>query len=83
MTDFFDRAQARELQLREDALRDQARRAGLAGKTVADSAHYCGENADSSWPGCGEPIAQARREALPGCQFCVVCQARREKGKRP
>ena len=83
MIDDIDRAQAREAELLADALRDQARRAGLAGKTVADSAHYCGENADSSWPGCGEPIAQARREALPGCQFCVVCQARREKGKRP
>ena len=83
MTDEIDRAAKREAELRSDALRDQARRAGLAGKTVADSANYCGENAGSGWPGCGEPIAQARREALPGCQFCVVCQARREKGKRP
>lgn len=83
MTDEIDRAAEREAELLSDALRDQARRAGLVGKTVADSAHYCGENADSSWPGCGEPIAQARREALPGCQFCVVCQARRGKGKRP
>lgn len=72
MTDEIDRAAKREAELLSDALRDQARRAGLVGKTVADSAHYC-----------GEPIAQARREALPGCQFCVVCQARREKGKRP
>ena len=63
MTDEIDRAAKREAELLSDALRDQARRAGLVGKTVADSAHYCGEHADSSWPGCGEPIAQARREA--------------------
>lgn len=79
MTDEIDRASAREAEWLADALRDQTRRAGLAGQSVADSAHHCGENAGSGWPGCGEPIAQARREALPGCQFCVVCQARREK----
>ena len=53
MTDEIDRAAKREAELLSDALRDQARRAGLAGKTVADSAHYCGENAGSGWPGCG------------------------------
>ncbi|WP_416053290.1 TraR/DksA C4-type zinc finger protein [Cupriavidus basilensis] len=30
---------------------------------------------------CGEPIPEARRLALPGCQYCVECQARREKGR--
>lgn len=67
MTDFFDRAQARELQLRQDALRDQARRAGLAGKTVDDSATECID--------CDALIPQARRQAIPGCQRCVKCQA--------
>ncbi len=86
MTDDIDRAQAREAELLADALRDHARRAGLAGlaglagKTVADSAEFCGENASGTL-GCGEPIAQARREAQPGCQFCVACQARIEKTK--
>ncbi len=72
MTDFFDRAQARELQLRDDALRDQARRAGLAGlaglagKTGADSATEC--------IACDAQIPEARRWAVPGCQRCVKCQ---------
>ena len=66
MTDDIDRAQARELQLRQDALRDQARRAGLAGKTGADSATECID--------CGALIPEARRQAIPGCQRCVKCQ---------
>ena len=74
MTDFFDRAQARELQLREDALRDQVRRAGLVGKTMADSATECID--------CDAQIPEARREAQPGCQFCVACQARIEKAQK-
>ena len=79
MTDDIDRAQAREAELLADALRDHARRAGLAGKTAADSAQYCG-GLDKH--GCGESIPQARRRALPGCQFCVACQTRREHGKK-
>lgn len=74
MTDDIDRAQAREAEILQDALRDQARRAGLAGKTAADSAHRC------RTPGCGIQIPEQRRQAFPGCQFCVACQARREKG---
>ena len=66
MTDLFDRAQARELQMRQDALRDHARRAGLAGKTGADSATECID--------CGSQIPEARRWAMPGCQRCVKCQ---------
>ncbi|MCO8248493.1 TraR/DksA family transcriptional regulator [Comamonas thiooxydans] len=72
MTDFFDRAQALELQLRQDALRDQARRAGLAGKTVNDSATECD---------CGALIPEARRWAIPGCQRCVKCQTAHENKK--
>lgn len=78
MSDDIDRAQAREAELLADALRDHARRAGLVGKTAADSAEFCGESSDSGL-GCGEPIPQARREASPGCQFCVACQTRIEK----
>ena len=73
MTDDIDRAQAREAEMLADALREQARRAGLAGKTVADSATECAD--------CGEEIPQERRQALPGIQFCVACQTRREKRK--
>lgn len=74
MTDDIDRAQAREAEILQDALRDQARRAGLTGKTAADSAEFCEAR------GCGKPIPQVRRQAAPGCKFCVACQARREKG---
>lgn len=77
MIDDIDRAQAREAELLGDALRDQTRRAGLAGKTPSDSAAYCQAR------GCGEEIPQARRHSVPGVQFCVACQARRErKAKR-
>lgn len=73
MTDDIDRAQAREAQMLADALRDQARRAGIAGKTAADSADHCQAR------GCGEEIPETRRLAVPGVQFCVACQARRER----
>jgi len=76
VTDDIDRACEREAQIREDALRDQALRAGLAGKSVNDSAEHC--------VACGEPIPQERRIAVPGCQRCVFCEAAREhpKGRR-
>lgn len=74
MTDIFDRATELEEQQREDALAEQARRAGLAGKTVADSATHCGA--------CGHRIPQARRKAIPGVQTCVVCQADLERAVR-
>lgn len=72
MSDDVDRASEREQELRADALTDQARRAGLAGKTVADSANFC------QMLGCDESIPQARRMALPGCQYCMPCQRRKE-----
>ncbi len=28
---------------------------------------------------CGAPIPEARREALPGVRFCVVCQSERDR----
>lgn len=74
MADVSDRASAREAELLGDALRAQARRAGLAGKSVADSARECVQ--------CEEPIPAARRHALPGVQLCVACQARREARER-
>ena len=75
MTDDIDRAQEREAQMLADALCDQARRSGLAGKTSADSAEFCQAR------GCDEEIPDARRQKVPGVQFCVACQTRREKRK--
>lgn len=72
MTDIFDRATEREEELRADALQEQARRAGLSGKTVDDSATLCGV--------CGERIPARRRRAVPGVQTCVGCQAELERG---
>lgn len=66
MTDVFDRATEREEQQRADALQRQARRAGLAGKTLADSALLCHY--------CDGPIPPARRAAVPGVQTCRPCQ---------
>jgi phage/conjugal plasmid C-4 type zinc finger TraR family protein len=78
MTDDIDRANERMQEMLADALRDQARRTGWAGKTAADSAHWC--QADD----CDAEIPEARRAAIPGCQLCVACQAQLEnKWKRP
>ncbi len=71
MTDVFDRATELEEAQREDALHAQARRAGLEGKTVADSATHCQV--------CERLIPVARRRAVPGVQTCVSCQTDLEK----
>lgn len=71
MTDVFDRASEVEEAQREDALAAQRRRAGLADKTVADSAVDCQL--------CGDSIPELRRQAVPGVQMCVECQDEIEK----
>lgn len=71
MTDIFDRATELEELERRVALQAQTNRAGLVGKTAADSATECAD--------CEEPIPEQRRVAIPGCQRCVECQAQREK----
>lgn len=63
MTDILDRAQAREEELRQDALADHARRTQTE---AGDSALFCGE--------CGAKIPQKRRLAMPGVQTCIECQ---------
>ncbi len=75
MTDVFDRAAQRELQLREDAIREQGLRAHLGDPAQwrALSAYHC--MAD----GCGVEIPEARRKALPGVQNCVDCQQQLER----
>lgn len=71
MTDIYDRATEREEESRADALAAQARRAGLAGKTMHDSARNCRV--------CDDSIPTARRRALPGVQTCVPCQEELER----
>lgn len=81
MTDDIDRAQAREAEILSDALREQARRAQRVRRWVRPglpSAVFCGDAVSGPW-GCGEPIDEARRAAVPGCQLCVRCQAMAEK----
>ena len=72
MTDIFDRAAEREEEMRSDALSKQARRSGLSGKTIADSARACRL--------CDAPIPLARRFALPGVETCIDCQRMLEEG---
>ena len=74
MADDADRASAWEQQVRDFALRDQAQRAGFAGKTAADSATHC--------RACGDAIPVERRDALPGVQMCVVCKERLERANK-
>ncbi|QIL81757.1 TraR/DksA family transcriptional regulator [Diaphorobacter sp. HDW4A] len=74
MTDHIDDACDREEQIRADALRDQALRAGIDGKTAADSALFCIE--------CGDDIPEKRRKAVPGCERCVSCMAVYERTKK-
>lgn len=74
MTDIFDRATEIEEAQREDALQEQARRAGLDGKTVADSATHCVV--------CDTRIPAARRRAVPGVQTCIDCQSDLERAVR-
>ncbi len=69
--DDIDRAQEQEMNLREDALQAQQRRAGLTGVTAADSATHCAV--------CESLIPVARRRAVPGVQLCVVCQEAHER----
>lgn len=63
MTDDIDRAQAREQQLRDDALAEHHHRAGIR---PAHSLEFCAE--------CGCRIPDERRAAVPGCRLCVDCQ---------
>ncbi|MEM7405016.1 MAG: DksA/TraR family C4-type zinc finger protein [Pseudomonadota bacterium] len=50
-----------------DATVDDAVRRARAGLPEGVGREDCAE--------CGETIAQARREALPGVRYCVRCQA--------
>ena len=62
MTDLYDRAAEIEQFHRETAIRNQAEKNNPA----AVSAYECEE--------CGEPIPEARRQAVIGCRCCISCQ---------
>jgi phage/conjugal plasmid C-4 type zinc finger TraR family protein len=74
MPDAIDFAQEYEQNLREDALKEQARRVGAVITDARKSRRYCVE--------CGDPIPQPRRNALPGVETCVSCQEDLEKQKK-
>ncbi|MEW6314154.1 MAG: TraR/DksA family transcriptional regulator [Pseudomonadota bacterium] len=69
--DQFDRAQELEQQERDAALARQASRS--AEGAAKESAKWC------EAPHCGERIPDARREAIPGVQYCVECQGLLER----
>lgn len=69
MTDVSDLATKREEELREDALQTMRRARDVA--SSQPSAQTCDR--------CGEPIPEARREAVPGCRRCTSCQALLER----
>ena len=64
VSDDVDRAQAREQEMRQDALAEHAREAQIA--AAVDSAEFCAM--------CGEAIPEGRRDAVPGVQTCIDCQ---------
>ena len=68
MSDDMDRAQAREEEMRSDALVERERRAHP--RPVVLSATHCD---------CGAAIPEIRRKTLPGVQTCVECQHDIEK----
>lgn len=62
--DIADSAQTTERLIREQALA----RLGSAGS--GESNTHCEE--------CGKPIPEARRQAVPGCRYCIKCQTEME-----
>ncbi len=67
--DDFDHATAVEEQFR--ALAVAAATRPIAARTLVSATHCQNE-------ACGEEIPEARRNAAPGCRFCVDCQERCE-----
>lgn len=68
MSRYHDQAAEVELLHRQIALDKQAAKTAAM---PAVSAYFCEE--------CGEPIPEARREAVPGCRCCVDCQEEMDK----
>ena len=68
MSDDIDRAQAREEEMRSDALAEHDRRAHS--QLMHAAATHCA---------CGMAIPEKRRRALPGVLTCIECQRDIEK----
>ena len=70
---------------RDDAVNDQIEvstqeaiermRLRAVGRGLHESATECDE--------CGEPIPEARRQAIPGVRLCVECQSGRDRAWKP
>ncbi|MEG3176404.1 DksA/TraR family C4-type zinc finger protein [Sphingomonas sp. RB3P16] len=61
----------------QDQIDDTVADAVLAARArllAGEAALYCDE--------CGEPIPEARRQALPGARTCIGCQASRDAKQR-
>lgn len=54
----------------ESSIEDAVQRA-RSQLTRGESLSHCEE--------CGEPIPQARRQALPGVRLCIACQSERDR----
>jgi len=79
--DVYDRAQAREAELRNDALADHQRRAAATLGEPGDAERWRELSAEfCEGTGCGAPIPERRRQLVPRCRFCVDCQGRKEAG---
>lgn len=68
MSRFFDQAAMVEELQRKIALENQAAKTA---DVAAVSAYECEE--------CGEPIPEARRQAVRGCRCCLTCQEEIER----
>lgn len=69
MPDVIDHAGGVETQFQQMALARQL--AGSQCIQTRESATECFE--------CGDPIPEARRQSVPGCQFCTQCQSDKER----
>lgn len=60
----------------EQLERDTAVQAIRARIPTGESAHTCNN------PQCGREIPEGRRLAVPGCRYCIHCQARLDRNKQ-
>ena len=59
----------------EASIAEELERLRAARAPRGESLHDCAE--------CGEPIAEARRAALPGVTLCIDCQQERDHAYKP
>lgn len=69
--DDIDRAQAREQELRDDALAEHSLRMARSADRHA-GAKFCDD--------CGDPIPEPRQRVVPGVTRCVECEGWHERG---